>query len=170
MKRHEINNLIPKIEQIYNNLEDNKNRILKEQQGKSGVYLLTNTITFDICVGSSVNLGRRFKEYLTLSHISKPVRKNTIIHRALIKYGYSNFQLEIIEYCNPDNCIKLEQKYLDLLQPTYNILKKAGSSKGYKHTLETLETKMRPFLIKHNAKKRLPVELLDLEKKRKIFL
>jgi group I intron endonuclease len=48
----------------------------------------------------------------------------SIIARALIKYGYSNFQLDILEYCEPTNCIEREQYYIDLLKPEYNILTK----------------------------------------------
>ena len=59
------------------------------------------------------------------------------INRALLKYGYSNFTLEIIEYCEPSNVIDREQFYLNFLKPEYNILVKAGSSLGFKHTEET---------------------------------
>jgi hypothetical protein len=52
----------------------------------------------------------------------------------LLKYGYSVFKLEILEYCDPKDVIKREQHYLNLLEPKYNILKIAGSSFGYKHT------------------------------------
>ena len=53
------------------------------------------------------------------------------ICRALLKYGYSNFSLSIIEYCDANNCLAREQYYIDLLEPEYNILKHAGSSKDY---------------------------------------
>jgi group I intron endonuclease len=54
------------------------------------------------------------------------------IYKSLVKHGYSNFTLEILEYCEPENAIKREQYYLDLLKPEYNILKvaKRGSSLG----------------------------------------
>jgi hypothetical protein len=68
--------------------------------------------------------------------------------------------LEIIEYCKEDICIEREQYYIDFLQPEYNILKIAGSSKGYKHTKEALE-KIRKHLNKHNARKKFPVEITD---------
>lgn len=61
-----------------------------------------------------------------------------IISKAILKYGYSNFKLEILEYCDVPNVIEREQYYLDLLNPEYNILKTAGSTLGYKHTEETL--------------------------------
>jgi group I intron endonuclease len=64
------------------------------------------------------------------------------INRALLKYGYSSFKLEILEYCDPQNVIIREQFYLDLLKPEYNILAKAGSCLGFKHSAETKQ-KMR---------------------------
>jgi len=60
------------------------------------------------------------------------------ISRALLKYGYSNFKLEILEYCEPSNCLEREQFYFDLLQPEYNILITAGSSLGFRHSEETI--------------------------------
>jgi group I intron endonuclease len=57
---------------------------------------------------------------------------------ALLKHGYSNFRLDILEYCEANKVIEREQYYMDFLNPEYNILKVAGSSYGYKHTEETL--------------------------------
>ena len=68
------------------------------------------------------------------------------IYKAILKYGYSEFSLEILEYCDPDKVLDREQYYVDLLNPEYNILKTAGSSRGYKHTEETLaKFKLRVF-------------------------
>jgi len=62
-----------------------------------------------------------------------------LIYKAILAHGYSNFSLEILEYCEPDKNIILEreQYYLDLLKPEYNILSTAGSSLGHKHSKET---------------------------------
>lgn len=60
-----------------------------------------------------------------------------IISKALIKHGYTNFTLEILEYSNKDQVIDREQYYLNSLLPVYNILKTAGSSLGSKHSEET---------------------------------
>ena len=60
------------------------------------------------------------------------------IYKALIKHGYSNFSLEIIEYCEPSLAVSREQYYLDLLKPEYNVLQIAGSSLGFKHSDETI--------------------------------
>lgn len=53
---------------------------------------------------------------------------------ALLLYGYSNFSLEILEYCEPSDVISREQYYMDLLKPEYNTLKTAGSSIGFKYS------------------------------------
>jgi group I intron endonuclease len=58
------------------------------------------------------------------------LKSNSIIYKALLKYGYSNFNLEILEYSNKEFLIKKEQFFLDNLKPSYNICKIAGSSFG----------------------------------------
>jgi hypothetical protein len=62
-----------------------------------------------------------------------------MIYKALIKYGYSSFRLDILEYCTYSVLISREQYYLDNLNPIYNILKKAGSNIGFKHSEATIE-------------------------------
>jgi group I intron endonuclease len=128
------NNLESKV--FYYNADIDKEKIVKENQNKSGVYRWTCLSTKLTYVGSSVNLGKRLKNYYSYSSLTRS--KSMIISKAILKYGYSNFSLEILEYCTPEECIKREQYYLDLLNPEYNILKIAGSTLGYKHTEETL--------------------------------
>jgi group I intron endonuclease len=77
-----------------------------------------------------------------------------IINKAILKYGYSNFKLEILEYCEPDKVFSREQYYLDLVRPEYNILQKAGSSLGYKHTEDTL-AKLRSRSFSEDTRRRM---------------
>lgn len=66
----------------------------------------------------------------------------------MLKHGHENFTLEILEYCSITELFVREQYYLDLLKPEYNILKFAYSTKGYKHSAETialLKSKMTPL-------------------------
>lgn len=60
----------------------------------------------------------------------------------MLKYGYSGFKLEILEYCASVDLLKREQYYLDLFNPEYNLLKVAGSRLGSKYT-EATKDKMR---------------------------
>jgi group I intron endonuclease len=61
------------------------------------------------------------------------------IYKALLKYGHSNFIFEIIEYCNPEDTILKEQYFLDHFDFDYNVLEKANSLLGFKHSKETIE-------------------------------
>ena len=56
------------------------------------------------------------------------------INKALLKYGYSGFRFEILEYCSVEELLKTEQFYFDKYQPEYNILKVAGSTLGFRHS------------------------------------
>lgn len=76
------------------------------------------------------------RRYFSISFLELN-KGQSLINKAFVKYGYSSFKLEIIEYCAPEKAIIREQYYLDLLQPEYNILKKAGSLLGFKHSKET---------------------------------
>lgn len=50
------------------------------------------------------------------------------IKLALLKYGYSNFSLDILEFCEISNPRVREIYYFDLLYPKDNIFKPTGSS------------------------------------------
>ena len=114
---------------IYEDAFTMKKAILKDNAGKVGIYMLTNKLTGDIYVGQSIDLRKRFLNYFNLSYLSR--RNELIISRAIIKYGYSNFSVTILEYCDKCELDVREQHYFDTLNPQYNIQKVAGgSSKG----------------------------------------
>lgn len=112
-----------------------KKQIIKDNKNKSGIYKWTNKLTNDIYVGQSIDLSKRFIKYFSLSYLKD--RNTLVISRALIKYGYSNFSLEVLEYCDIANLNEREQYYFDKLNPKYNTMKIAGSSSGHKLTEET---------------------------------
>lgn len=113
-------------------MDTDKRAFIRENKHKSGVYLIKNNENGRCYVGSSINISGRFYMYYSLYHITN--RKDSTICKALLKYGYSKFSLEILEYCDPSILIEREQYYLDVLKPQYNVLKVAGSSKGRKQT------------------------------------
>lgn len=130
----------------YADAYESRKVILKDNKNKSGIYMLTNKLTNDIYIGQSQDLTKRFINYFNLSYIKS--KDSLIISRALIKYGYSNFSVTILEYCEISDLLYREQYYFDNLNPPssqdeswaggeYNILKVAGSSLNHKHTKET---------------------------------
>nr|YP_009543492.1 GIY-YIG endonuclease [Coniothyrium glycines]AYU74382.1 GIY-YIG endonuclease [Coniothyrium glycines] len=117
---------------------DEMNLAIKENKGKAGVYRWVNILTGDTYIGSAVDLSRRFKVYYSEKSIKGVLnRSKSNILSAIIKYGYSNFTLEVLEYSNSSDTISREQYYLDFLYPEYNILSVASSSLGKLHAEET---------------------------------
>lgn len=85
-----------------------------------------------------MHLTARFICYYSIGYLLRETKiNNSYVYRALLKNGYSNFQLEILEYCDPKDIIEREQYYIDQFNPEYNILKVAGSRLGQKHSEET---------------------------------
>jgi hypothetical protein len=44
-----------------------------------------------------------------------------IIYKSLLKYSYSKFKLEILEFFEKENVINKEQYYIDLFKPEYSV-------------------------------------------------
>lgn len=125
---------------LYSNADTQKHLILSENKEKTGIYLWTNLINGQRYVGSSNNLRKRFWQYYNINYLAD--NPGMIICRALIKNGYSNVSLSILEYCNVKGLIAREKHYLNLLKPEYNVCKEPGrpnNTLGFKHTAETLE-------------------------------
>lgn len=133
-------NILPEsdILKYFSNADEDKLKILNYVKNKSGIYLWENKINNKKYVGSSVDLKRRLLEYYNINRLLR--EKSMLIHIALLKYGYSNFSLTILEFCNINNLMTRELYYFNLYLPEYNILNTPGSpsrGSGWKHTDET---------------------------------
>lgn len=116
-------------------LKESKLDILVNTTDKAGVYMFFNLINGNCYIGSSINLARRFRVHMnSVNSVKLP------LPLAINKYGLNNFVFLILQYCDKevDICVGLEQHYIDLYKPKYNILKIAGSSQGFKHSPETI--------------------------------
>ena len=119
------------------NTENTKKQILKDTKNLSGIYMIFNKITKDYYIGSAAT--NRF--YARFSNHLIYYRGSKIIKLAVKKYKLENFAFiildlypDVINKENNKELLNLEDKYLKLLLPNYNILTEAGSSFGYKHT------------------------------------
>lgn len=108
-----------------------KARLLKENRDRAAVYRLAfrpalgwsglgrrlNKCNNKTYIGSTINCTNRFYKYFNLKHLAE---KRTPIHLALLKYGFENFTLEILEYCEEGvNPITREQYYFSKLNPPF---------------------------------------------------
>lgn len=133
----------------YPNFDLDKVKILLDNRGKSGVYRLNNLTNGKTYVGSSVNITSRLYKYYSLACLV--AGNSMLINRALLKYGYSGFSFEILEYCGKNETLvppppgeprggNRENYYLELLKPDYNIASDAlAPMLGRKHSAETLD-------------------------------
>ena len=122
----------------YSNTEADKSTILKENKNKSGIYLWRNTLNGKQYIGSAINLSNRLSFYYSFKGMEDYLKNSqSYIYNAILKYGHSNFSLTIIEYCKPEKCLEREDYYLCSLPHEYNILQKAGSWLGHKHSDES---------------------------------
>jgi len=95
----------------YNNVDVEKLDILKDNLLKSGVYMFTNLTNGKRYIGSTRNLSRRFSEYLNTNYLIKA--NYMVICSALLKYGYSKFSLDILEFCEVSDLLAKEKYYWD---------------------------------------------------------
>lgn len=88
---------------------------------KPGVYLITNLTNGKNYVGSSALMLRRLKEYMNPLYLERNLKKgNSKILRALLKYGYSNFEFKVLEIIEFDkNLSKSERRIKILLREQY---------------------------------------------------
>lgn len=126
-----------KFEKYYEDTEKMKKNIINENRFQSGIYCWIKRNTLEDCyVGQSENLSVRLRNYYSKSVLSN--KNISLIHRALVKYGHSNFTLIILEYCEISHLDDREQFYLDNLYSSYNILRFAGSFQGYQKSQENI--------------------------------
>jgi group I intron endonuclease len=106
---------------VYDNIEDKKKEIWKDNKDKSDVYRWIYTLTGIFYVGSCTILKRTIKCYLAINYL-KTYKHKSVIYSTIINYDLSVFRLEIFEHCAKEDITLREQFCLDTLKPTYNIL------------------------------------------------
>ena len=90
----------------------------------SGVYKITNTITGDCYIGSSNDVKRRWKEHKWPSVWKR--YSNNQMYIDMQKYGVEKFDFEVIEEAEEGKLKETEQKFIELLKPTYNSIRANG--------------------------------------------
>jgi group I intron endonuclease len=154
---------------------------------KAGIYLLRNKINNKIYIGKSINLYKRIYRHKNDSKYNNSI----YICLAINKYGWNNFEVEILEkFDNIDNdfLLKIEAEYIKKYNSTdrkigYNLLAFGTDKTGFKASAETLRKmsiaasgknngnwgkklseEHRQLLIESNKRlKRKPVKQIDLK-------
>ena len=83
-----------------------------------GIYKITNTITGDFYIGSSKNVKSRLESHKWPSTWKQ--HPNNPMYIDMQKYGVDKFVFQILEEVEADKLKETEQKFIELLNPSYN--------------------------------------------------
>lgn len=127
-------------------------------KNRSGIYIIINKITKNTYVGSAIN-NQIFNRYV--SHMLR-LNGSKLVRKAILKHGLNNFIFGILKYSsekidrnNQNKLFDIENEYLSLLLPKYNILLEAGNTKDKLRTEEAIKrvrslfSKERRLLLKN---------------------
>jgi hypothetical protein len=121
-------------------IEGMKTQITRIINRINGVYAIINLVTGEVYVGSAIlgRMGMRFYKHLFGGQGSKNVWAAVSVH------GLDNFAFVVLsatEYSDTEegnsDLLAMEDHFIDLIKPAYNVLQQASNSFGYKHTDET---------------------------------
>jgi group I intron endonuclease len=104
---------------------------------QSGVYQITNLENNHSYIGSTKKLLLRFWQHK--NDLKKEKHPSIYLQRAWNKYGSETFEFKILCYCSIEDLLFYEQRFLDTLNPEYNICKIAGSCIGIIRRSESIE-------------------------------
>ena len=107
-----------------------------------GVYCWRNLVNGKRYVGSAVRLLKRMNGHLNSLRLG--VHKNVHLQRAWNRYGDRKFVFQILERCEPENCLIREQAWINEFDSSnprkgYNICPTAGSMFGFRHSMSSKE-------------------------------
>lgn len=68
----------------------------------TGIYKITNQINDKSYIGQSVNISQRWREHRSRYQLNDSSEYNSLIHKAMRKYGIENFTWDVLEQCSAE--------------------------------------------------------------------
>ena len=87
----------------------------------TGIYCITNLQNGKFYIGSAVDFSNRVSKHK--SFLRRNIHANAHLQSAWNKYGEENFKFELLDEVKRENLLEMEQRYIDVLEPEYNIAK-----------------------------------------------
>lgn len=95
----------------------------------TGIYAITSP-SGKFYIGSAVSFKTRWRGHLRLLRLG--THHSPLLQAAFLKYGESGLTFSKIALCAITELLFLEQRYIDRLNPQYNVCKVVGSRLGTK--------------------------------------
>lgn len=109
----------------------------KDDNNKSGIYIIRSLIDDRFYIGSAIVFRKRFNSHKFAFNNIKSGCINTKLKNFVNKYGEDKLSFSVHEYCNIVNLLIREQYWIDKLKPSLNICKIAGNTLGRSCSDET---------------------------------
>jgi group I intron endonuclease len=100
----------------------------------SGVYKITNIVTGDFYIGSSVNIYKRVACHL--ASLRSHTHTNKYLQSVWNKYKEENFLIITLLICEQHERFRYEQEFINSLNPKYNLVKNVVGLTGHPLTDE----------------------------------
>jgi group I intron endonuclease len=91
-----------------------------------GIYCIENTVTKEMYIGHSTNLGNRFTKHNSLLRHNKHANKG--LQEAVNSYGIEVLEFNVLEYCEQD-FLSREQYYINKYINTYRCINRSNNTK-----------------------------------------
>jgi hypothetical protein len=101
---------------------------------RSGIYAIVNRTNGKRYIGSAVDIPSRWRVHTC--HLNKGDHHSQHLQSAWNKYGRDNFDFIVLEKCNKEELLTIEQRYLDDYKPEYNTNPTAGNMLGFRFSEE----------------------------------
>lgn len=110
----------------------------------TGIYKITNLLNGKVYIGQSVDVQARLRAHRTRPFINGHNEYNSVLHRAIRKYGLENFNFELLEECkqnelNDKECFYIEC-YNAMVPNGYNVTAGGSHRKFTKLTIDQYES------------------------------
>lgn len=86
-----------------------------------GIYQITNIINNQFYIGSSTDVKRRQKDHIRTLNSNKSHSK--LLQKAWNAFKQENFRYKVLLLCSIEELFIVEQYFVDILNPQYNISK-----------------------------------------------
>ena len=85
-----------------------------------GVYSITNKVTNEKYIGSSVTVEKRFRQHKNSAVNPANKAYSRRLYEDIRTYGLDSFEFKVLETCLEEDLLEREIYYYELLQPEYN--------------------------------------------------
>jgi group I intron endonuclease len=127
------------------------------------IYLIECVPTGKCYIGSASFIIQRFSRHKTMLRLG--THWNVLMQNAWNKYGEEAFRfIELECVLRQSDLVVEEQRWLDELQPVFNIAKKAGNALGVKHSLESRKARSKILKEYWSVHQRSPPSISAREK------